>query len=67
MKLLITKKESSEDGQELSMKYIVSNKIDALASHLIELCAMRWPVETFFRKTQQDLGAAHSAPRTILT
>lgn len=77
------------------MKYIVSNKIDAPASHLIALYAMRWRVETFFRDTKQDLGfgncelrhaagasrhwhlvmlaysllklgAAHSAPGTIL-
>jgi SRSO17 transposase len=53
VKLLITKKESSE---EPSVKYIVSNKIDAPASHLIALYAMRWRVETFFRDTKQDLG-----------
>jgi len=56
VKLLITKKESSEEDEEPSVKYIVSNKIDAPASHLIELYAMRWRVETFFRDTKQDLG-----------
>ncbi|WP_020221299.1 transposase [Halarchaeum acidiphilum] len=38
------------------MKYIVTNKIDASASHLIELYAMRWHVETFFKDTKQNLG-----------
>ncbi|MDJ1433797.1 IS701 family transposase [Halostagnicola sp. A-GB9-2] len=56
VKLLITKKESRNEGEEPSVKYIVSNKIDAPASHLIELYAMRWRVETFFRDTKQDLG-----------
>ncbi|MFP8957648.1 IS701 family transposase [Natrialbaceae archaeon A-CW3] len=56
VKLLITKKESSNEDDELSVKYIVSNKIDAPASHLIALYAMRWRVETFFRDTKQDLG-----------
>ena len=62
VKLLITEKESddsSEDGEdedEPSVKYIVSNKIDAKASHLILLYAMRWRIETFFRDTKQDLG-----------
>lgn len=56
VKLLITKKESSEEGKEPSVKYIVSNKIEAPASHLIALYAMRWRVETFFRDTKQDLG-----------
>ena len=56
VKLLITKKESSEEDEKPSIKYIVSNKIDAPASHLIELYAMRWRVETFFRDTKQDLG-----------
>ena len=59
VKLLITKKESTEqddEDDEPSVKYIVSNKIDASASHLIELYAMRWRIETFFRDTKQDLG-----------
>ena len=57
VKLLITEKESDDsDEDERSVKYIVSNKIDAPASHLIELYAMRWRVETFFRNTKQDLG-----------
>ncbi|WP_114579297.1 IS701 family transposase [Saliphagus sp. LR7] len=56
VKLLITEKESSDEDEEPSVKYIVSNKIDAPASHLIELYAMRWRVETFFRDTKQDLG-----------
>ena len=56
VKLLITMKESSNDEEELSVKYIVSNKIDAPASHLIALYAMRWRVETFFRDIKQDLG-----------
>jgi len=56
VKLLITEKESSEDDDDPSVKYIVSNKIDATASHLITLYAMRWRVETFFRDTKQDLG-----------
>jgi hypothetical protein len=55
VKLLITEKESSDEDEEPSVKYIVSNKIDAPASHLIELYAMRWRVETFFRDTKQDL------------
>ena len=41
VKLQITEKESSEED-EASVKYIVSNKIDAPASHLIELYAIRW-------------------------
>ena len=41
VKLLITKKRSSKEGEEPSVKYIVSNKIDAPARHLIELYAMR--------------------------
>lgn len=40
VKLLITKKESGEEGEEPSVKYIVSNKINAPASHLIELDVM---------------------------
>jgi len=56
VKLLITEKESSDEDEEPRVKYIVSNKIDAPASHLIELYAMRWRVETFFRDTKQDLG-----------
>ncbi|ACV46218.1 transposase [Halomicrobium mukohataei DSM 12286] len=59
VKLLITKKEPTEqddEDDEPSVKYIVSNKIDAPASHLIELYAMRWRIETFFRDTKQDLG-----------
>ncbi len=52
VKLLITEKVSDE---EPSVKYIVSNKIDAPANHLIELYAMRWRVETFFRNTKHDL------------
>ena len=56
VKLLISKKESSKEDDEPSEKYIVSNKIDAPASHLIGLFAMRWRVETFFRDTKQDLG-----------
>jgi len=57
VKLLITEKESTDDEEdERSVKYIVSNKIDASASHLITLYAMRWRVETFFRDTKQDLG-----------
>ncbi|WP_114579350.1 IS701 family transposase [Saliphagus sp. LR7] len=56
VKLLITKKDSSDEDEEPSVKYIVSNKIDAPASHLIQLYAMRWRVETFFRDTKQDLG-----------
>lgn len=56
VKLLITEKESRKEDDEASMKYIVSNKIDAPASHLIELYAMRWRVETFFRDTKQDLS-----------
>ena len=56
VKLLITEKESSDEDEEPSVKYIVSNKIDAPASHLIEMYAMRWRVETFFRDTKQDLG-----------
>ncbi len=55
MTLLITEEESSEKD-EASVKYIVSNKIAAPASHLITLSAMRWRVETFFRDTKQDLG-----------
>ena len=55
MKLLITEKESRE-GDDSSVKYTVSNKIDAPASHLIELRAMGWRVETFFRDTKQGLG-----------
>jgi SRSO17 transposase len=31
-------------------------RVDAPASHLIELYAMRWRIETFFRDTKQDLG-----------
>lgn len=27
-----------------------------MSSHLIELYAMRWRIETFFRDTKQDLG-----------
>lgn len=55
--LLITTKEPSDDeDDDPSVKYIVSNKIDAPASHLIELYAMRWRIETFFRDTKQDLG-----------
>ena len=57
VKLLITEKESTDDeDDDRSVKYIVSNKIDASASHLITLYAMRWRVETFFRDTKQDLG-----------
>jgi SRSO17 transposase len=56
VKLLITKKESNNEDEELSVKYIVSNKIDAPASHRIAYNAMRWRVETFFRDTKQDLG-----------
>ncbi|WP_114579166.1 IS701 family transposase [Saliphagus sp. LR7] len=56
VKLLVTKREPSDEDDEPSVKYIVSNKIDAPASHLIELYAMRWRVETFFRDTKQDLG-----------
>jgi hypothetical protein len=44
VKLLITTKESTEQDDEddkPNVKYIVSNKIDAPASHLIELYAMR--------------------------
>ena len=56
VKLLITTKEANDENEEPSVKYIVSNKIDAPASHLIALYAMRWRVETFFRDTKQDLG-----------
>ncbi|MWV40097.1 transposase [Natrialba sp. INN-245] len=56
VKVLITEKESSDEDGEKSIKYIVSNKIDAPASHLIALYAMRWRIETFFRDTKQDLG-----------
>jgi hypothetical protein len=56
VKLLITKKEPSNEDDEPSVKYIVSNKIDASAGHLIELYAMRWRVGMFFRDTKQDLG-----------
>ncbi|NKE37538.1 IS701 family transposase [Natronococcus sp. JC468] len=56
VKVLITEKESSDEDGERSIKYIVSNKIDAPASHLIALYAMRWRIETFFRDTKQDLG-----------
>ncbi len=56
VKLLITMKESHEEDGELSVKYIVSSKIDAPASHLIVLYAMRWRVETFFRDTNLYLG-----------
>ena len=56
VKPLITKKEFSNEDEELSVKYIVSNKTDAPASHLIALYVMRWRVETFFRDTKQDLG-----------
>ncbi|WP_394296109.1 transposase [Halorubrum coriense] len=43
-------------GSNERRRSFVSNKIDAPASHLIELYAMRWRVETFFRGTKQDLG-----------
>jgi len=56
LKLLITEKESSDEDEEPSVKYIVSNKIDAPASHLIAYNLMRWRVETFFRDTKQNLG-----------
>jgi SRSO17 transposase len=56
VKVLISEKESSDEDGEKSVKYIVSNKIDAPASHLIALYAMRWRIETFFRDTKQDLG-----------
>jgi len=55
--LLIIKKESNDaDDEEPSVKYIMSNKIDASASHLIELYALRRRVEAFFKDTKQDLG-----------
>lgn len=56
VKLLITEKGSSDEDEGPSVKYMVSNKIDAPARHLIELYAMRWRVETFFRDTKPDLG-----------
>jgi hypothetical protein len=56
VKLLITEKESRKADDEASVKYIVSNKIDAPASHLIAYNSMRWRVETFFRDIKQDLG-----------
>ncbi len=56
VKLLITEKESRDQGDEASVKYIVSNRIDVPASHLIGMYAMRWRVGTFFRATKQDLG-----------
>lgn len=55
VKILITRRESREEDEEPSVKYIVSSKIDAPASHLIALYAMRWRVEAFFRDTKQDL------------
>jgi len=42
VKLLVTEKESSDKDEEPSVKYIVSNKIDAPASHLIAYNSMRW-------------------------
>jgi len=78
VKLLITEKELSDESEELSVKCIVSNKTDAPVSHLIELYAMRWRVETFFRDTKQDLdfgdcelrhvaGASRSDQRNLWT
>ena len=57
--MLITKKdpdELEEGDDEPSVMDTVSNENDAPASHLIELYAMRWHLETFFGDTQEDLG-----------
>lgn len=47
--LLITTENPAKRDEGPSVKYIFSNKTDAPASHFIELYAMRWRVETFFR------------------
>jgi hypothetical protein len=54
VKLLITEEESSDEDEEPSVKYIMSNKTDV--QQAISLSEMRWRAETFFRDTKQDLG-----------
>jgi hypothetical protein len=63
VKVRITKKELEKEDKEPSVRYIVSNKIDAPASHLIAYNSMRWRVETPFRDNKQDLGFGDSELR----
>ena len=55
MKLVIAENETEED-EENPVKYLVSNKVDALTDHLIRSYSKRWRIETFFEDSKQDLG-----------
>jgi hypothetical protein len=55
VKLVIVKKETDED-EENPVKYLATNKIDALTEHVICSYGMRWRIESFFEDSKQDLG-----------
>ena len=55
-KVLISEKVTDDEDEENPVKYLVTNKIDALTVHLIRTYSTRWRIETFFRDSKQDLG-----------
>lgn len=55
MKLVIGEKETDEHEED-PVKYLVTNKIDALTEHVIRSYRIRWRIETFYEDSKQNLG-----------
>ena len=55
-KLIIAEKETAEDDEENSVKYLATNKIDAPTEHVIRSYGIRWRIETSLENSKQDLG-----------
>ena len=56
VKLVIAEKETDEEDEENPIKYLATNKVDALTAHLIRSYSMRWHIETFFEDSKQAIG-----------
>ena len=52
MKLVNAEKETDDEDEDNPVRYLVSNKIDALTEHLIRSYSKRWRIETFFEDSK---------------
>jgi SRSO17 transposase len=55
-RLLIAEKVTDAEDEENPVKYLATNKIDAPSAHVIRTYSYRWPIETFFEDSKEDLG-----------
>lgn len=63
-KVLIAEKEmNSGDNDKSSMKYLITNMIDAPAAYLLRTHSMNQRIETFFENTKQDLSVENGTMR----